>query len=102
MTPPASSGISGAKISPRCEIWLVEYFVRLRTSLYEIYFDDPEYNGQFLRTLDYAPLGAQIGEAWAAIAMRRATRSRRTRTKGELRTSMIVRRSRPLAGSDTN
>ena len=31
----------------------------------KIYFDDSEYDGQFLRTLDYAPLGAQIGEAWA-------------------------------------
>jgi pimeloyl-ACP methyl ester carboxylesterase len=31
----------------------------------KIYFDDPEYDGQFLRTLDYGPLGAQIGEAWA-------------------------------------
>jgi pimeloyl-ACP methyl ester carboxylesterase len=33
-----------------------------------IYFDDPEYDGQFLRTLDHAPLGAQIGEAWAIAA----------------------------------
>ena len=31
----------------------------------KIYFDDPEYDGQFLRTLNYGPLGAQIGEAWA-------------------------------------
>ena len=31
----------------------------------KIYFDDPEYDGQFLRTLDYGPLGAQIGETWA-------------------------------------
>ena len=31
----------------------------------KIYFDDLEYDGQFLRTLDYDPLGAQIGEAWA-------------------------------------
>jgi hypothetical protein len=31
----------------------------------KIYFDDPEYDGQFLRTLDHAPLGAQLGEAWA-------------------------------------
>jgi pimeloyl-ACP methyl ester carboxylesterase len=30
----------------------------------KIYFADPEYDGQFLRTLDYGPLGAQIGEAW--------------------------------------
>jgi hypothetical protein len=29
----------------------------------KIYFDDPEYDGQFLRTLDHAPLGAQLGEA---------------------------------------
>ena len=34
----------------------------------KIYFDDPEYHGQFLRTLDYAPLGAQIGEAWTIAA----------------------------------
>ena len=34
----------------------------------KIYFDDPEYDGQFLRTLDYASLGAQIGEAWAIAA----------------------------------
>ena len=34
----------------------------------KIYFDDPEYDGQFLRTLDHAPLGAQIGEAWAIAA----------------------------------
>jgi pimeloyl-ACP methyl ester carboxylesterase len=34
----------------------------------KIYFDDPEYDAQFLRTLDYAPLGAQIGEAWAIAA----------------------------------
>jgi pimeloyl-ACP methyl ester carboxylesterase len=38
----------------------------------KIYFDDPEYDGQFLRTLDYAPLGAQIGEAWAIAAEIRA------------------------------
>jgi hypothetical protein len=38
----------------------------------KIYFDDPEYDGQFLRTLDYAPLGAQIGEAWAITAQIRA------------------------------
>jgi pimeloyl-ACP methyl ester carboxylesterase len=31
----------------------------------KIYFDDPEYDGQFLRSVDYAPAGAQIGEAWA-------------------------------------
>lgn len=30
----------------------------------KIYFEDPEYDAQFLRALDYAPLGAQIGEAW--------------------------------------
>ena len=34
----------------------------------KIYFDNPEYDGQFLRSLDYAPLGAQIGEAWAIAA----------------------------------
>jgi len=34
----------------------------------KIYFDDPEYDGQFLRTLDYGPLGAQIAEAWAIAA----------------------------------
>jgi hypothetical protein len=34
----------------------------------KIYFDNPEYDGQFLRTLDYAPLDAQIGEAWAIAA----------------------------------
>ncbi|MFL6552189.1 MAG: hypothetical protein DMF32_05090 [Verrucomicrobia bacterium] len=34
----------------------------------KIYFDDPEYDGQFLRALDDAPLGAQIGEAWAIPA----------------------------------
>ena len=34
----------------------------------KIYFDNPEYDGQFLRTLDHAPLGAQIGEAWAIAA----------------------------------
>jgi hypothetical protein len=34
----------------------------------KIYFDDPEYDGQFLRTLDHAPLGAQLGEAWAIVA----------------------------------
>ena len=26
----------------------------------KIYFDDPEYDGQFLRSVDYAPVGAQI------------------------------------------
>jgi hypothetical protein len=31
----------------------------------KVYFDNPELDGQFLRALDYAPLGAQIGEAWA-------------------------------------
>ena len=36
------------------------------------YFDDPEYDGQFLRTLDYTPLGAQIGEAWTIAARIRA------------------------------
>jgi len=34
----------------------------------KIYFDDPEYDRQFLRALDDAPLGAQIGEAWAIPA----------------------------------
>ena len=34
----------------------------------KIYFDNPECDGQFLRALDYAPLGAQIGEAWAIAA----------------------------------
>jgi pimeloyl-ACP methyl ester carboxylesterase len=34
----------------------------------KIYFDNPEFDGQFLRALDYAPLGAQIGEAWAIAA----------------------------------
>jgi len=27
----------------------------------KIYFADPEYDGRFLRALDYAPLGAQMG-----------------------------------------
>ena len=31
----------------------------------KIYFDNPEFDGQFLRALDYVPVGAQIGEAWA-------------------------------------
>ena len=30
----------------------------------KIYFDNPEYDGQFLRAVDHAPLSAQIGEAW--------------------------------------
>ena len=30
----------------------------------KIYFNDPEYDRQFLRTLDHAPFRAQIGEAW--------------------------------------
>ena len=34
----------------------------------KIYFGDPEYDGQFLRSIDYAPAGAQIGEAWAPRA----------------------------------
>jgi alpha-beta hydrolase superfamily lysophospholipase len=34
----------------------------------KIYFDNPEFDGQFLRAIDYAPLGAQIGEAWAIAA----------------------------------
>ena len=34
----------------------------------KIYFDDPECDAQFLRTIDYAQLGAQIGEAWAIAA----------------------------------
>jgi hypothetical protein len=34
----------------------------------KIYFDNPEFDGQFLRPLDYAPLGAQIGEGWAIAA----------------------------------
>jgi pimeloyl-ACP methyl ester carboxylesterase len=34
----------------------------------KIYFGDPEYDGQFLRAIDYAPAGAQIGEAWAIAA----------------------------------
>jgi len=40
----------------------------LRTSLYENLFDDPEYDGQFLRTVGYAQSGAQLGEAWAVAA----------------------------------
>jgi len=38
----------------------------------KIYFDDPEYDGQFLRAIDYAPAGAQISEAWAIAAQIRA------------------------------
>jgi hypothetical protein len=34
----------------------------------KIYFDNPEFDGQFLRALGYVPLGAQIGEAWAIAA----------------------------------
>jgi hypothetical protein len=34
----------------------------------KMYFDDPEFDGQFLRSVDYAPVGAQIGEAWAIAA----------------------------------
>jgi pimeloyl-ACP methyl ester carboxylesterase len=34
----------------------------------KIYFGDPEYDGQFLRAIDCAPVGAQIGEAWAIAA----------------------------------
>ena len=39
----------------------------------KIYFGDPEYDGQFLRAVDYAPAGAQIGEAWAIAASSRAS-----------------------------
>lgn len=38
----------------------------------KIYFDDPEYDGQFLRALSYGQLGAQIGEAWEIAAQIRA------------------------------
>jgi len=38
----------------------------------KIYFDNPEYDGQFLRAVDYAPLGAQIGEAWTIAAQIKA------------------------------
>jgi dipeptidyl aminopeptidase/acylaminoacyl peptidase len=38
----------------------------------KIYFDDSEYDGQFLRALSYEQLGAQIGEAWAIAAQIRA------------------------------
>jgi hypothetical protein len=34
----------------------------------KIYFGDTEYDRQFLRAIDYAPVGAQIGEAWAIAA----------------------------------
>jgi hypothetical protein len=34
----------------------------------KIYFGEPEYDGQFLRSINYAPAGAQIGEAWAIAA----------------------------------
>ena len=34
--------------------------------------DDPEYDGQFVRALDHAPLGVQIGEAWPIAAQIRA------------------------------
>ena len=34
----------------------------------KIYFGDPEYDGQFFRAIDYAPAGAQIGEAWTIAA----------------------------------
>jgi len=50
----------------------------------KIYFADPEYDGQFLRTLDYAPLGAQIGEAWAIAAPDQSGR------RGELVQCMVV------------
>jgi hypothetical protein len=48
----------------------------------KIYFADPEYDGQFLRTLDYAPLGAQIGEAWAIAAQIRTGLRRAGTTHG--------------------
>ena len=38
----------------------------------KIYFEDPEDDAQFLRALDYAPLGAQIGEAWVIAGEIRA------------------------------
>ena len=38
----------------------------------KIYFDDPEYDGQFLRALNYGQLGAQIGEAWAIASQIKA------------------------------
>ncbi len=34
----------------------------------KIYFDNPEFDGQFLRAIGYVPLGAQVGEAWAIAA----------------------------------
>lgn len=34
----------------------------------KIYFDDPEYDGQFLRTLDHAPLGAQCPKEYVLFA----------------------------------
>ena len=37
------------------------------------YFDNPEYDGQFLRAVDHAPLGAQIGEAWTKKNVQRPT-----------------------------
>jgi len=41
----------------------------------KIYFDNPEYDGQFLRAVDHAPLGAQIGEAWTEKKTFNAQRS---------------------------
>ncbi|HZS16501.1 MAG TPA: hypothetical protein VFA51_01075 [Candidatus Udaeobacter sp.] len=34
----------------------------------KIYFENPEFDGQFLRAVEYAPIGAQIGEAWVIAA----------------------------------
>jgi pimeloyl-ACP methyl ester carboxylesterase len=34
----------------------------------KIYFENPEFDGQFLRAVAYAPIGAQIGEAWVIAA----------------------------------
>jgi hypothetical protein len=57
----------------------------------KIYFDDPEYDGQFLRMLDHASLGAQIGEAWAIAAQIRAgTRRNRKRRDRETRLDSLV------------
>ena len=50
----------------------------------KIYFDDPEYDGQFLRTLDHAPLGAQLGEAWTIAAANQGG------GRGELVQRMVV------------
>jgi len=66
----------------------------------KIYFDNPEYDGQFLHAVDHASLGAQIGEAWTSETSSQTTRRQTTRLPTKVDESGNTPLIRPLRLSE--